>query len=272
MSDAVSTTTPVSVDGIVTLERHGHVGVVTIRRPRAMNAVNAAVSAGLGAALEEADGDESIRVVVVTGEGRAFCAGADLKALGAGEDIGAPGHPEWGFAGYVRHFVSVPTIAAVNGFALGGGTEIVLASDLAVIDAEAKLGLPEVKRGLLAAAGGVIRTQRQVPLKLALELALTGDPITAEQASEWGLVNRVAPAGTSLEVAMALAWRIADNAPLSVRETKRVMHETAGLGSDWGDEVWQVNNRAVGKVIRSDDFREGTRAFAEKRAPQWKGC
>lgn len=271
MSDALSTSPAVSAGALVTLERNGHVGLVTIRRPEAMNAVNAAVSAGLGAALEEADRDDAVRVVVVTGEGRAFCAGADLKALGAGEDIGAPGHPEWGFAGYVRHFVSVPTIAAVNGFALGGGTEIVLASDLAVIDSDAELGLPEVKRGLLAAAGGVIRTQRQVPLKLALELALTGDPITAEQAMAWGLVNRVAPAGTALEVALSLAGRIADNAPLSVRETKRVMHETAVLGSDWGDEAWRVSNRAAGRVIRSEDFREGTRAFAEKRAPQWKG-
>ncbi|WP_435769028.1 crotonase/enoyl-CoA hydratase family protein [Nocardioides sp. SYSU DS0651] len=255
----------------VTLERHGHVGVATIRRPDAMNAVNGAVSTGLGEALEEAETDEGIRVLVVTGEGRAFCAGADLKALAQGEDIMAAGHPEWGFAGYVRHFVSIPTIAAVNGFALGGGTEIVLASDLAVIDAEAKLGLPEVKRGLLAAAGGVIRAQRQVPFKLALELALTGDPITAEQAREWGLVNRVAPAGTTLELAVELAERIAGNAPLSVRETKRVMHETAALGSDWDDEVWQVNNRAAGRVMRSEDFREGTRAFAEKRAPEWKG-
>lgn len=277
MSDVVSTPTGPTAAGspdgrpAVTLERRGHVGLVTIRRPEAMNAVNAAVSAGLGAALVEVERDDAIRVVVVTGEGRAFCAGADLKALGSGEDIGAPGHPEWGFAGYVRHFVSVPTIAAVNGFALGGGTEIVLASDLAVIDAEARLGLPEVKRGLLAAAGGVIRLQRQVPLKLALELALTGDPITADQALEWGLVNRVAPAGTVVEEALGLAERIAANAPLSVRETKKVIHRTAALGSDWDDEVWQVNDRAAGRVIRSEDFREGTRAFAEKRAPQWKG-
>jgi crotonobetainyl-CoA hydratase len=255
----------------VTLERQGHVGIATIRRPEAMNAVNAAVSTGLGEALAEAEADEAVRVLIVTGEGGAFCAGADLKALATGEDIMARGHPEWGFAGYVRHFVSIPTIAAVNGFALGGGTEIVLASDLAVIDAEARLGLPEVKRGLLAAAGGVIRAQRQVPLKLALELALTGDPIAADTALAWGLVNRVAPAGTSVEVALELAGRIAVNAPLSVRETKRVMHQTAVLGSDWDDEAWQVNNRAAGRVIRSEDFREGTRAFAEKRAPEWKG-
>src|SRR5581483_4622545 len=134
---------------IVTLERRGHVGIATINRPDAMNAVNADVAAGLGAALEAAEQDDQIRVLVVTGTGRAFCAGADLKALSRGEDVAAPGHPEWGFAGYCRHFVAIPTIAAVNGFALGGGTEIVLASDLAVIDAEAKLGLPEVKRGLM---------------------------------------------------------------------------------------------------------------------------
>ncbi|MEU1275556.1 enoyl-CoA hydratase-related protein [Streptomyces sp. NPDC005799] len=266
-----ATVSPDSDRRIVTLERHGHVAVATIRRPEAMNAVNAAVAAGIGDALAEAEADDEVRALVITGEGRAFCAGADLKALACGEDISAPGHPEWGFAGYVRHFVSIPTIAAVNGFALGGGTEIVLASDLAVVDEGAALGLPEVKRGLLAAAGGVIRTQRQIPLKLALEVALTGDPVEAERAVRWGLANRLAPAGSALDVAVELGARIAANAPLAVRETKKAMHGTTGLGSEWDAPPWEVNDRAMGRVLGSADFAEGTRAFAEKRAPRWTG-
>lgn len=256
---------------IVTLERRGHVAVVTIRRPDARNAVNSAVSIGLGAALAEAEADADVRALVVTGTGRAFCAGADLKALSRGERVDDPGHPEWGFAGFVRHYVSVPTIAAVNGFALGGGTEIVLASDLAVIDEDAQLGLPEVKRGLMAAAGGVIRTQRQVPLKHALEIALTGDPVSAQRAVELGLANRVAPRGTALEVALELADRIAANAPLSVAATKEVVHRTLAAGSDWDAAPWEVNDRAMGQILGSEDFREGTKAFAERREPEWKG-
>jgi enoyl-CoA hydratase/carnithine racemase len=263
-----SSETPAAV---VRLEIHGHVALVTINRPEARNAVNAAVSAGIGAALEQADSDGEIRALVLTGTGDAFCAGADLKALNSGEGLDAPGHPEWGFAGYVRHFVSVPTIAAVNGFALGGGTELVLASDLAVLDPAARLGLPEVKRGLIAAAGGVIRLQRQVPMKLALEMALTGDPISAETAVAWGLANRLSEPGNVLEEAMGLAERIAANAPVSVRETKKTMHRTAVLGSDWDDAAWELSNRSMGRVLRSDDFKEGTRAFIEKRKPQWNG-
>lgn len=258
-------------DRPVRLERHGRVAVIVIDRPAAMNAVNAAVSAGIGKAIEEVDADPDLRAVVLTGSGDAFCAGADLKALARGEGVMDPLHPEWGFAGYVQHPVSVPTIAAVNGFALGGGTELVLASDLAVLDPAARLGLPEVKRGLLAAAGGVIRLQRQIPLKRALEMALTGDSVDARTAVAWGLANKVSEPGKAFEEALELAGRIAANAPVSVRETKKVMHRTATLGSDWDAEPWDINNRAIGRVLRSDDFREGTRAFAEKRQPVWKG-
>lgn len=256
---------------VVRGERHGHVLVIRIDRPDAMNAVNGAVTRQLGAALEAADSDSDVRAVVLTGTGRAFCAGADLKALAKGESLEDPDHPEWGFAGYVRHFVSVPTIAAVNGFALGGGTELVLASDLAILDPDAKLGLPEVKRGLLAAAGGVIRLQRQIPQKIALEIALTGEAISAERAVEMGLANAVSEPGKVLEAALDLAGRIAANAPMSVRESKSVMHRTAALGSDWDEDAWAVSNRAMGRILRSGDFIEGTRAFAEKRTPEWKG-
>lgn len=251
-------------------ERRGNVAIITLNRPKALNAVNGALSTAVGTLLEQAEADDTVRVIVVTGAGRAFCAGADLKALAAGQNTEADGHPEWGFAGYAQHWVSKPTIAAVNGFALGGGTELVLASDLAVVDEEAKLGLPEVKRGLFAAAGGVIRLQQQIPKKVALELALTGEPITAAQGKELGLVNRVAPAGTALEVALALAEQIAANAPISVRESKAMIHRTA-TGADWEQEVWDANAAALATVFSSVDAKEGPTAFAEKRAPVWQG-
>jgi enoyl-CoA hydratase/carnithine racemase len=253
------------------LERQGNIGVLTLNRPEALNAVNSDLAIAAGAALDEADQDPEIRVVVLTGAGRAFCAGADLKALAQGQRIDDREHPDWGFAGIVQHWVAKPVIAAVNGFAMGGGTEIVLACDLAVIDENASLGLPEVKRGLLAAAGGVIRLQRQIPFKVALETMLTGEPMSAARAYELGLVNRVAPSGTALEVAMELAATIAANAPLSVRYSKAVAHTTAAMGSDWEPEVWKVNADAAKVVFRSADAMEGPRAFAAKRAPEWQG-
>ena len=174
-----------------TFEVADHVGLLTLHRPEARNAVNADLSLAVGTALDQADADPTIRAVVVTGEGRAFCTGADLEGIAAGETLTTPGHQEWGFAGLVEHPVSVPLIAAVNGHAMGGGAEIVLASDLAVMADDALIGLPEVKRGLFAAAGGTIRLPRQIPPKIALHAALTGDPVTATEADRWGLVNRV---------------------------------------------------------------------------------
>ncbi|RZL24473.1 MAG: crotonase/enoyl-CoA hydratase family protein [Rhodococcus sp. (in: high G+C Gram-positive bacteria)] len=251
-------------------EVRGQVAIITLNRPRALNAVNAALSTAVGTLLEQAEADADVRVVVITGSGRAFCAGADLKALSAGESTDADGHPEWGFAGYVQHWISKPTIAAVNGFALGGGTELVLASDLAVVDENAQLGLPEVKRGLFAAAGGVIRLQQQVPRKVALEIALTGEPITAAQGKELGLVNRVATAGTALDIALELAEQIAANAPLSVRESKSMIHRTA-TASDWEPDVWAANAAAMKVVFTSADAQEGPLAFAQKRPAVWTG-
>ena len=253
------------------LERVGHIAVITLNRPHALNAVDRALSSAAGQALEDAAHDPSVRAVVLTGAGRAFCAGADLKEVGAGRDVAADGHPEWGFAGIVRHFIAKPVIAAVNGYALGGGTEIVLACDLAVIDAEASLGLPEVTRGLFAAAGGVIRLQRQVPLKVASEMALTGDPIDAATAHRWGLVNRVAEPGTALAQAMRLAQRIADNAPLAVQASKELLQRGGSQGSDWGDEAWEANAQQMASIWPSQDAEEGIRAFVEKRPPIWQG-
>ncbi|MDR6868355.1 enoyl-CoA hydratase/carnithine racemase [Microbacterium resistens] len=275
MTDTDTTAVPAEEPAAL-YEIRGHVALITLNRPRALNAVNAALSAAVGESLERAAADPEVRAVVITGAGRAFCAGADLKALARGESLSAPGSPEWGFAGFVRHWIDKPVIAAVNGYAMGGGTEIVLASDLAVIAEDAALGLPEVTRGLIAAAGGVVRLQHQIPLKRALELVLTGDPIDASTALEWGLVNRVTPAGDALEVALGLADRIAMNAPLAVRRSKTLLHSTASAGSTWdpawsGIDPWAANQEAMAAVFSSSDAVEGPRAFAEKRRPEWTG-
>ncbi len=252
-------------------ERRGNVLVITINRPEARNAVNGAVSIGVGDALEVAHHDPEVRAVVLTGAGdKSFCAGADLKAIARRENLYHPDHPEWGFAGYVHHFIDKPTIAAVNGTALGGGTELALASDLVVADERAKFGLPEVKRGLIAAAGGVFRIVQQLPRKVGVELLLTGEPITASDAFEWGLINQVVEEGTVLEAALALAARVTVNAPLSVQASKRIAY-----GVDDGvivaDEAgWERTIREMRVLIRSEDAKEGPLAFAEKREPVWK--
>src|SRR5215211_7050709 len=209
----------------VLTERHGHVLVATINRPEARNAVNLAVTIGLGDTLEEAERDRDVWAVVVTGAGdKAFCAGADLKAVARGENLVINEQPRasWGFAGYVSHHISKPTIAAVNGFALGGGTEITLASDLAVAADTASFGLPEVKRGIYAGAGGAFRLPQQLPKKVAMEMILTGEPITAQRALELRLVNRVVPRDDVLDAALELAERICANAPLAVQASKRI--------------------------------------------------
>jgi crotonobetainyl-CoA hydratase len=254
-----------------TLEKRDGVAIITLNRPSALNAVNADLAGAVGAALEEIERDDDIRVGIVTGAGRAFCAGADLKALAVGTDIGAPGHPEWGFAGLVEHEISKPLIAAANGFALGGGTEIVLACDLAVLADDAALGLPEVKRGLFAAAAGLIRLPRQLPAKLAMEHALTGRPIAPAAAAQYGLVNRVVPAERVLDTALELAAEVIANAPLSVRASKRLVRAATGAGADWDRAVYAIQEQEIETVLSSADAREGATAFAEKRPPVWSG-
>ncbi|KOV53282.1 enoyl-CoA hydratase [Streptomyces sp. AS58] len=260
-----------AVEPAATMERRGGVALITFNRPRALNAVTAALSTAVGEALEEFAADPELRVAVVTGAGRAFCAGMDLKEAAAGRSVMAPGHDDWGFAGLVNHFVDKPVIAAVNGFALGGGTEIALACDLVVADENAQFGLPEVRRGLFAAAGGVLRLPRQVPKKIALEMALTGKPLDAAEAERWGLVNRVAAAGKSVEVALDLAEVVAAGAPLAVRASKRLIHHSEAFGLDRERAIWEENSREWQVVRDSDDALEGARAFAEKRAPVWQG-
>ncbi|WP_026917476.1 crotonase/enoyl-CoA hydratase family protein [Gordonia shandongensis] len=270
------TESPAAQSPAALYEVRGGVAVITLNRPDAMNAVNAALATAVGRHLEQAADDPDVRVVVLTGSGRAFCAGADLKEIAQGKSIAADDNPEWGFAGVAQHWIDKPVIAAVNGFAMGGGTELALACDLVVAADTAVFGLPEVKRGLIAAAGGVIRLQRQLPMKRALELALTGDGIEASVAREWGLVNRVVPADEVLDAALTLADSIAANAPLSVQYSKQAMYRMQSGASDWNqawgaEEPWAVNGELGIKVFTSKDALEGPRAFAEKREPNWQG-
>ncbi|HKX90752.1 MAG TPA: crotonase/enoyl-CoA hydratase family protein [Sphingopyxis sp.] len=254
-------------------ERRGHILIVTINRPEARNAVNAAVHVGIGTALEEAENDPEIRVVIITGAGeKSFCAGADLVALSRGEHL-APSDPAqqaWGFAGMVSNPISKPIIAAVNGFAFGGGCEIALMSDIIVAADHAQFGLPEVKVGLFAAAGGAFRLAQQLPRKLAMEYMLTGDPIPAARAAEFGLVNHVVPLADLLPTALALAEKIAANAPLSVQASKRVALGIADGRIAADAPYWEHNTRERGVLMRSEDAREGPLAFAQKRKPEWK--
>jgi crotonobetainyl-CoA hydratase len=254
-------------------ERRGNVMVITLNRPEARNACNQALWLAAGEALEEAEQDAQIRVVIITGAGdQSFCAGADLKAMSRGEAI-VPEDPVkagWGFAGIVSHYISKPVIGAVNGIALGGGTELALSCDLLVAAEEASFGLPEVKRGLIAGAGGVFRLPRQIPRKLAMEFMLTGEPFTAQRALELGFVNRVVPRAQLMSAALELAEKIAANAPLAVQASKRI-----ALGIDSGkmpseDVDWQATQKEGRRIGQSEDAREGPLAFAQKRTPVWK--
>jgi enoyl-CoA hydratase len=249
-------------------ERRGHVEIITINRPDARNAINGAVSEGMSAAFDELTEDDDAWVVVLTGSGeKAFSAGMDLKAFSSGEGasiIGATG----GFGGIAKRDFPKPLIAAVNGSALAGGCEIMLSCDLVVAADHATFGIPEVKRGLIAGAGGLIRLPKRLPMAVALELALTGDPIDAQRALALGLVNRVVPAARLMDEALALAETIAQNAPLAVRHSKSVMRHSADLSEAEG---WKLNDASVGVVFSSADAMEGPIAFAEKRAPNWQG-
>jgi crotonobetainyl-CoA hydratase len=258
---------------VVLTERRGHVLLVTLNRPEVRNAVNLAVTLALGDALEQAERDRGIWAVVLTGAGdKAFCAGADLKAVARGENL-IPADPEraaWGFAGYVSHHISKPTIAAVNGFARGGGTEISLASDLVVAAETASFGLPEVRRGIFAGAGGLFRLPAQIPKKVAMEMILTGEPITAQRALELGLVNRVAPRDQVVDAALDLAGKITANAPLAVQASKRVANGMSDGRVPAEAGLWELSRAESLALKRTADAAEGPRAFAEKRTPQWE--
>jgi enoyl-CoA hydratase len=246
-------------------ERRGHVEILTINRPEARNAINRATAVALGAALDDCDANEDVWVVVLTAAGdKAFSAGMDLKAFAAGE------FPitEQGFGGITRREFSKPLIAAANGSALAGGFEMMISCDMVVAAEHAKFGIPEASRGLVAGAGGLIRLPKLVPLAIAYEMALTADPIDADRAYELGLVNRVVPGDQVLEVAIALAERIAKNAPLAVRTSKDVMRRSREVPEA---EAWAASDAAFGKIGASADAMEGAVAFAEKRDPSWQG-
>ncbi|HEY3843723.1 MAG TPA: crotonase/enoyl-CoA hydratase family protein [Acidimicrobiales bacterium] len=249
-------------------ERRGHIEILTINRPEARNAINGGVSKAMSGIMDELGDDADCWVVVITGSGdKAFSAGMDLKAFSSGEGadiIGATG----GFAGLTTREFDKPIIAAVNGSALAGGFEIMLSCDLVVAAEHATFGIPEAKRGLIAGAGGLIRMPKRLPMAIALELAMTGDPIDAPRALALGLVNMVVPAASLLDEAIALAERIAANAPLAVRYSKHVMKRSADVSEAEG---WKINSEAVAVVFSSADAMEGPVAFAEKRAPNWQG-
>ena len=256
----------------ILFERLGRVARITINRPAVMNAIDARTWQELGAAFEEFARDEALWAAVLTGAGdRAFCAGADLKAIAAGAMPQTAQMERRGFAGLVRQYVDKPLIAAVNGFALGGGTELALFCDLIVASENATFGLPEVRRGLMAAGGGLLRLPRQIPLKIAMQLILTGDPMSARQAEHRGLVNEVVPQGQVGEAALRLAERICENSPIAVRASKDVVHRSLFHDLDFTAEAWAVSAAAADRNRASQDAVEGPRAFAEKRRPVWLG-
>ena len=240
------------------------VAVITINRPEARNAVNGEVARGIAAAVDEFDASKDVQVLVLTGAGGTFSAGMDLKGFLSGD---SPSFADRGFGGIVQKPPVKPVIAAVEGYALAGGFELVLACDLVVASEAAKFGLPEVRRGLVAGAGGLLRLPKHIPYHLAMEIALTGEHFPAARLHQAGLVNQLVPAGGALAAARDLAGRIALGGPLALTATKRVIVESA----DWDSaEAFQRQGKIITPVFTSADAREGALAFAEKRQPQWR--
>ncbi|WP_249011093.1 crotonase/enoyl-CoA hydratase family protein [Conexibacter sp. DBS9H8] len=247
------------------VERRGPTLVMTLNRPEVRNAVNASLAEALACALADLDADEALRVGILTGRGASFCSGLDLKAFLAGEPRSVEGR---GFAGLTEAPPAKPLIAAVEGAAMAGGFEMVLACDLVVAGDGASFGLPEVRRGLIAGSGGLIRLPHRIPPQIAMEYALTGDMMSAAEAHRWGLVNRLAPTGEALGTAQALAARIAGNAPLSIAFSKELITGAA----TWTEaEAWDRQRQRLDTVIASADAREGAEAFVQKRPAVWSG-
>jgi enoyl-CoA hydratase len=244
---------------VVRTEQLGSVLLITIDRPQARNAVNAAVAGELAAALDELEATPELRAGVLTGAGGTFSAGMDLKAALQGESPEIAGR---GFGGLTEAELTKPLIAAVEGFAMGGGFELALGCDLIVAAEDARFGLPEVKRGLIAAGGGVVRLPQRIPHHVAMEILLTGEPIDGRRAEALGLANRVVTNGEAAAVAVQLAAKIAENAPLALAAVKNVVRST---------DPWAAQRTEIAKLMTTADVREGMTAFAERRAPQWTG-
>jgi enoyl-CoA hydratase len=243
----------------------GEIAIITINRPEVRNAVDRETSLGVSAAIKRIESDPELRVAVLTGSGGHFSAGMDLKAFLRGEVIRLP---EVGFAGITQARLTKPYIAAVEGYALGGGFEMALACDLIVAAETAKFGLSEVKRGLVANAGGLVRLPRQLPIKIASEIVLTGDPFAASVLATHGVINRVVPEGQALDAALQLARRIAANGPMAIAVSRRVLNESA----DWSlEELFQRQFELTAPIFTSADAKEGAAAFTERRTPIWKG-
>ena len=248
----------------VLLDRRDGVLIITINRPEARNALNKAVADAVAAAADELDSSDDLRVGVLTGAGGTFSSGMDLKAFMRGETPSIPGR---GLCGITETPPRKPLIGAVEGWALAGGFELLLACDLIVAAEDSRFGVPEVKRSLVAAGGAALALPRRIPQSIALELLLTGDPISAPRAAEVGLVNRVTAPGEALEGALALAAVVAANGPLAVAATKHIVRSAP----DWSfKQGWEEQAKLIAPVFASEDAREGSTAFAEKRAPQWK--
>jgi enoyl-CoA hydratase len=249
----------------VLAETRGSVLLITLNRPEVRNAVNAALAAGVGGALDQLDEDDNLSVGVLTGAGGFFCAGMDLGAFVKGE---SPWFGDRGFAGIAQRSSRKPLIAAIEGFAVAGGMEIALACDLIVAAKGAKMGIPEATRSLVAAGGALLRLPRRMPYHVVMELALTGATMPAERFHHFGVVNALAEPGAAVDVAMELAERLAKNGPLALAASKRILQEQF----DWSSaEMWEKQGAISGPVFASEDAKEGANAFKEKREPVWKG-
>lgn len=251
----------------VEYEKRGRLAVITLNRPEARNAINGMMAEGIEAAIDKVEEDPDVWVAILTANGKAFCAGADLKEISAGNGHKL-GTKKGGFAGITRRERTKPLIAAITGSALAGGTEIALSCDMIICADTTNFGLPEVKRSLVAGAGGLFRLPRVVGMAVGLEAILTGDPLSSQRAYELGMVNKVVPEADVMAEAEKLAERIMANAPIAVQQSRKVAMQAF---SEDDDDLWKESGTAFGVVARTEDFKEGPRAFIEKRAPNWQG-